>query len=235
MRIRISQFCARVGICSRGAAKRLIKKGHVLLNGTAVKSDIPVKSGLDPGCVSLLRAPGLGGISVMLHKPECYLSTYTQRTDLWAKSLLIPSNRSEEDLRGHLDPSRLRRLLCINPLDYSASGLSLFSEDISLFNRFNDCEECYDISFRDTLTESKLCVLRGEIYLDGELIPPLTVEVLGDYSARIRLHGGSRKLRRICMLAGLEIRSIKRIGLGNLCLGNLLCGRWLLLRGYQLT
>nr|BAN65440.1 hypothetical protein [Babesia bovis] len=140
----------------------------------------------------------------MLHKPECYLSTYTQRTDLWAKSLLIPSNRSEEDPRGHLDPSRLRRLLCINPLDYSASGLSLFSEDISLFNRFTDCEECYDISFRDILTESKLCVLRGEIYLDGELIPPLTVEVLGDYSARIRLHGGSRK---VCHIDCLQIPS----------------------------
>ncbi|GFE55068.1 pseudouridylate synthase [Babesia ovis] len=174
-------------------------------------------------------------VTVILHKPEGYLSTFTRRTELWAKALLVPGNRCETDTQNQLNPSRLRRLVPINPLEYSASGLALYSEETSLITRFADCEEEYHVVFRDPITQPKLYTLRSDIYIDGVEIPPLEVKQLSDYSAAISIRGASSKLRKACRLAGLDIRSIKRLRMGNVSLGDLMCGQWMLLRRYQLT
>ncbi|GBE60922.1 pseudouridylate synthase [Babesia ovata] len=251
MRLKLSSFCSKNGLCSKKEAKKLIQLGHLKLHGAVVREDTLVKESLSPNSISLAQRVQLAAankVTVLLHKPECYLSTYSRRTQLWSKSLLVPENRCENDVQNNLNPSQLRRLLPINPLEYSSSGLALFSEDSSLIKRFADCEECYHVVFRDALTEPKLFALRSEIYIDGEAIPPLKVDRLSDFSAHVTTQSASSKvrvrspvhspkvqLRKACRLAGLEIRSIKRIRMGNIQLGDLLCGRWMMLRKYQLT
>ncbi|CDR93898.1 hypothetical protein, conserved [Babesia bigemina] len=238
MRLKLSSFCAKNNICSKKEAKKLIQLGHLRLQGAVVREDTLVKESLSPACVSLpqrVQSIASNKVTVLLHKPECYLSTYSRRTQLWSKSLLVPENRCESDVQNNLNPSQLRRLLPINPLEYSTSGLALFSEDSSLIKRFADCEECYHVVFRDPFTEPKLFALTSEIYIDGVPIPQLKVDRVSDFSARVTTQSASSKLRKACRLAGLEIRSIKRIRLGNIHLGDLLCGRWMMLRKYQLT
>lgn len=117
-----------------------------------------------------------------------------RQTELWAKSLLTPENRCEDDVRNGVNPSQLRKLLPINPLEYAASGLALFSEDLSLSNRFNECEEEYYVVFRDVLTGPKLFVLQSDIHIGGIALPPLKVNQLSDYSANITIQGSSSKV-----------------------------------------
>ncbi|ORM41867.1 uncharacterized protein BXIN_0641 [Babesia sp. Xinjiang] len=227
MRVKISQFCARNGLCSRNEAKKLIQSGQLKLNGVVIRADSTVRGTLHPSSITFnarARFSEANKVSVMLHKPESYLSTFSRRTDVWSKSLLIPENRCENDIQNHLNPSKLRRLVPINPLEYGASGLTLFSEDVTLISRFSDCEEEYHVIFRDRLTEPKVYVLSCELHIDGVAIPRLKIAPLSDYSAQISIQGASSKLRKACRQAGLEIRSLKRLRLGQLELGDLLCG-----------
>ncbi|KAK1937666.1 hypothetical protein X943_003759 [Babesia divergens] len=238
MTLTLSTFCAQKGICSKKDAKKYIQLGYIQVNNKIVKEDFLVKNSLNIDAVKLLKRVQYvtaSKISILLHKPEGYISTFNRRTELWAKSLLTPENRCEDDVRNGVNPSQLRKLLPINPLEYAASGLALFSEDRSLSNRFNECEEEYYVVFRDVLTGPKLFVLRSDIHIGGIALPPLKVNQLSDYSANITIQGSSSKLRKACQLAGLDIRLLKRVRMANLQLGNLLCGQWIWLRRYHLT
>ncbi|GIX63581.1 pseudouridylate synthase [Babesia caballi] len=238
MRLKIAQFCAKNGICSKKDAKKFIELGQLKLKGKIVRYNTLVESTLSAECVTVpTRAQSVAAnkVSVILHKPESCLSTFSRRAELWAKSLLVPENRCDNDAKNRLNPSRLRRLVPINPLEYAASGLVLFSEDASLTSRFAECEETYHVAFKDPITEPKLFVLTGEVHIDGVAIPRLKVKQLSQHAAHVTIQGASGKLRKACRLAGLDVRSLKRIQMGNVQLGDLLYGRWMLMRRYQLT
>lgn len=89
--------------------------------------------------------------------------------------------------------------------------------------------------FTDSLTAAKLFALRAEVNIDGIALPPLKVSQLRDNVARIAIKGSSSKIRKACLLAGLEIKSLKRTRLETIELGSLPYGQWTLLRKYQLT
>lgn len=79
--------------------------------------------------------------------------------------------------------------------------------------------------------DGALPILRGRMELDGELLSPAQVECLkrhregGTLSVTIR-QGKNRQVRRMCALAGLEVKQLKRVREGSLCLGELPVGKW---------
>lgn len=238
MNLPLSTFCAHKGVCTKKDAKKFIQLGYITLNNRVVKEDVLVRCNLSLDRIKLTKRVqdiASNKISVLLHKPRGYLSTFTPKAELWSKTLLTPENRIEEEGKGRLNPSELRRLLPINPLEFNASGVALFSEDRSLVAKFKECEEEYRVIFEDTLTDPKLLALSSDIHIDGVALAPLKITKLSDNVADITIQGSSSKLRKACALAGLGIKSLKRIRMGCISLGNLLCGQWLLLKKYQLV
>ena len=77
-----------------------------------------------------------------------------------------------------------------------------------------------------------LPVLSGPMELDGVPLSPAKVGVLSrEGAARARLsvvihEGRNRQVRRMCALAGLEVKRLKRVREGDLTLGGLRPGEW---------
>ncbi|BAM39853.1 uncharacterized protein TOT_020000124 [Theileria orientalis strain Shintoku] len=237
MKCRLSQFCSINNICSKGDAKKFINLGMLKVNNSIVNTDILVPLEFKPENIKLLkRASDIQSskISVLLHKPPGYLSTYSKNSTNWSKNLLTRQNRSENDILNRLEPYKLNDLFALSPLEANSSGLLIFSQDKSLWAKFSYCEEEFDVVFKDALTDYKLSFLRGDIYLDGYSVGPLAIKDTHSNSLSISFRGSSQKLRRICLLAGLEIKSLARTRISNLKLGSLLPGEWRLLRSYEL-
>ncbi|UKJ90163.2 hypothetical protein MACJ_001094 [Theileria orientalis] len=188
------------------------------VNNSIVNTDIFVPFGFKPENIKLLkRASDIQSskISVLLHKPLGYLSTYSKNSTNWSKTLLTRQNRSENDIRNRLEPYKLTNLLALSPLEANSSGLLIFSQDKSLYTKFSDCEEEFNVVFKDRLTDYKLSFLRADIYLDGYSVGPLVIKDTHSNSLSISFRGSSQKLRRICLLAGLEIKSLVRTRISN--------------------
>ncbi|UKK02298.2 hypothetical protein MACK_001654 [Theileria orientalis] len=218
MKCRLSQFCSIHNICSRVDAKKFISLGMLKVNNSIVNTDILVPFGFKPENIKLFkRALDIQSskISVLLHKPLGYLSTYSKNCTNWSKNLLTRQNRSENDIQNRLEPYKINDFLPLSPLEANSSGLLIFSQDKTLYTKFSDCEEEFDVVFKDKLTDYKLSFLQGDIYLDGYSVGPLVIKDTYSNSLSISFRGSSQKLRRICLLAGLEIKSLVRTRISN--------------------
>lgn len=238
MCFRVSTFCAKNSLCSKSDAKQYIKLGMLKIKNKVIKRDILLSNDFDPNNIELLkRAADIQNskISLLLHKPEGYSSTYIRQSDKWSKNLLIPENRSDEDIKNALQPSKLKNLVPIIPLETSASGILIYSQNKHLTALLSGTDEEYYVIFKDVLTEDKLFVLNDDIYLDGVLVSPFVIKTINTYSALILIRGSSHKLRRVCLLAGLEIKKLKRIRISNIKLGSLPLGKWKLIRNYEIS
>ncbi|AFZ79019.1 hypothetical protein BEWA_018640 [Theileria equi strain WA] len=238
MHFRISTFCAKNNLCSKSDAKKYIKHGMLKVNDKIIDKDILLPSDFNSNRIEFIKRVidiQNNKISLLLHKPEGYSSIYTNQSHKWSKNLLIPENRSDEDVKSNFQPSKLKNLIPIIPLETSVSGLLIYSQNKSLTSLLSDVDEEYHVIFRDILTDKKLFVLNDEIYLDGVLISPFTVKPISNHSAFISLKGSSNKLRRACLLAGLEVKTLKRVRISNVKLGLLLPGKWKLIRNYEIS
>uniref|UniRef100_A0A3B0MQ33 Uncharacterized protein n=1 Tax=Theileria annulata TaxID=5874 RepID=A0A3B0MQ33_THEAN len=218
--------------------KKFINFGIFRLNKYSLKSETQKSKSFEPKNLNLSKKDtdtNTAKISVLLHKPYGYMSTYSKNSQKWSKNLLIKENRSDNDIQTGLEPCKLNKIVPISPLEVKCSGLLIYSQDKSLFNKFSDCEEEFYVVFKDKVTDYKLRFLTGEIFLDGCSVGDVLVKDHSEKSASINFKGSSVKLRKICLLAGLEIKTLKRTRISNIKLGSLSPGEWRLIRPYELT
>ena len=70
--------------------------------------------------------------------------------------------------------------------------------------------------------------LRFGLKLDGEPLKRAEVNRSGDRAISLVLREGkNRQIRRMCELVGLEVTSLKRVRIGNIQLGSLPVGQWM--------
>jgi pseudouridine synthase len=91
-------------------------------------------------------------------------------------------------------------------------------------------EKEYQVTVEGTL-ETALPILTGPLELDGELLAPAQVKVLrqtpeGGILSVVIHQGKNRQVRRMCDLAGLHVKRLKRVREGTLVLGDLAPGKW---------
>lgn len=228
MEERLQKLFSEAGICSRRKAEEYISAGRVKVNG--LMATLGSKADLERDEVTLdgkSIAQREEKIWLMLHKPRGYVTTLSDEK----------SRRTVWELVRDCG----FRVWPVGRLDLDSEGLLLFTNDGEGTNRLlhpsHQVEKEYLVTVWGDLQKA-LPILRGRLKLDGELLAPARVECLqreekgGVLSVTIH-QGKNRQVRRMCALAGLEVKRLKRIREGDLLLGDLPAGKWRWLTGEE--
>ncbi len=218
---RLQKILSARGVCSRRQAESMIEAGRVTCNGVVCKLGDSADDEKDLILVDGKPLPSTGKqVYIMLHKPRGFVTTL-------------------KDEKGRKDVSQLVadcgvRVYPVGRLDMDSEGLLLFTNDGGWANKLMHPSHEVDKVYRVTVTgctAEGLEKLKKPVELDGYRIKPPVVRVLEQFGNKtcleVTIHEGrNRQVRRMCAMAGMEVRRLVRVQEGALQLGDLSCGSW---------
>lgn len=222
-KIRIQKYFSDCGVASRRAAEAAILSGEVTVNGRVAE----LGDKIDPERDVVLylgkpvRARTKEYTYLMLNKPRGYLTSVTD-----------PRGRKcVTDLLSGVHV----RVYPVGRLDLISEGLLLFTDDGDLANKLthprHSVPKSYRVKVAGEVTDEQMKILRSPIELDGKPILPVDVTVhhTDETGTVLRMdlyEGRNRQIRRMCEAAGLTVKRLNRVSIGNLKLNGLAVGRW---------
>ena len=217
MEERLQKILSSRGIASRRKAEELIENGHVSVNG--VRASLGDKADPDRDVIKVkgARLPGRGDlVYIMLNKPRGYI---TSMSDEKGRPTVV-------ELTADLG----ERVYPVGRLDWDSEGLLLLTNDGDFANTIahpsNNKVKTYVVTVEGNV-EKALDKLRSPMVIDGYKIKPAKVDVLGENRLSIKIHEGrNRQVRKMCDLVKHPVATLKRVGTGELELGNLPKGKY---------
>ena len=222
MEERLQKILSAAGLASRRRAEEYLTAGRVTVNGrTAGLGEKADPQRDDIRLDGRPVRPVSAHTYLMLYKPRGYVTTLA-------------------DERGRRTVAQLvsgcgARVWPVGRLDLDSEGLLLMTDDGAFTQRLihpsHQVEKEYLVTVEGDVDRA-LPVLSGPMELDGVPLSPARIGVLSREGAdRARLsvvihEGRNRQVRRMCALAGLEVRRLKRVREGRLTLGRLRPGEW---------
>ncbi len=218
---RLQKLLSQAGVCSRRKAEEYLAAGRVTVNGVPAK--VGDRADPDRDTVALdgkALAQSREQVWLMLNKPRGYVST-------------LSDERGRKTAAG-LVADCGARVWPVGRLDLDSEGLLLFTNDGEgthwLLHPSHQVEKEYRVTVGGEIDRA-LPVLTGPLELDGTPLAPARVEVLrrspGGGELSVVIHQGkNRQVRRMCALAGLEVKRLRRVREGSLSLGTLPRGKW---------
>jgi len=223
-RERVSKLMAQRGLCSRREAEQYMAEGRVRVDGELI-TEQGTKVSIDSKII--LDKKGLQKVTIALNKPLGIISNLPQKNYREAKELITPSNRFDQG-----DPIDPESLHVVGRLDINSKGLLLFSSDGRVAKKIigpdSEVEKEYIVRFHTKVPEKSINQLRFGLRLDGKALKRAEVKRVDERALSIVLkEGRNRQIRRMCELVGLQISSLKRVRIGNIQLGTLPLGQWM--------
>ena len=222
-KIRIQKYFSDSGLMSRRAAEAAISAGEVSVNGrTAALGDK-----IDPERDTVLyqgkpvRARRKDYTYLMLNKPRGYLST-------------VSDPRGRKCVTDLLSGIHVR-VYPVGRLDLVSEGMLLLTDDGDLANKLthprHSVPKSYRVKVAGEVSDEQLAILRSPLELDGKPILPVDVKVhrideTGTVLKMDLFEGRNRQIRRMCEAAGLSVKRLNRVSIGELKLNGLAVGRW---------
>ena len=222
-KIRLQKFIADAGVMSRRAAEAEIEAGSISVNGHPAfigmkidpKEDTVVYKG------RRIRYERRRHIYIMMNKPRGYLcSTSDDR-----------GRKCVTDLLDGVDS----RVYPVGRLDMISEGMLLLTDDGELKNRLthpsHSIGKVYRVKVAGSVSEAQLEILSSPLEIDGYKIKPVDV-IIGneDESGTVLkmtlFEGRNRQIRKMCEQAGLEVKRLSRVSIGDLKLDGLPVGKW---------
>ena len=221
------------GLASRREAEEWIRAGRVTVNGQTAQLGMRADPERDTICVDGValegEAPG-ERTYLMLHKPRGYVTTLSDEKGRRTVAQLVSGVG--------------RRVWPVGRLDLDSEGLLIMTDDGDLTYRLthpgHEVEKEYLVWVAGDV-ERGLPILSGPLSLDGERLSPAVIRrgrTTGQVTClSVTIHQGkNRQVRRMCALAGLEVRRLKRIREGALRLDRTLPpGGWRPLTGAEVA
>lgn len=222
MKERIQKVLAQAGVCSRRAAEELIRQGRVTIDGRKAGLGDQADANRQKIAVDgkLVDAPEKK-VYLMLNKPRGYVST-------------------ARDERGRKTVTDLvrdcgARVYPVGRLDYDSEGLLLMTNDgaltLKLTHPRHEIGKTYHVTVRGDL--NRVPELSLPMKIDGVKVTAADVHLVfqqDDHTARISMtinEGRNRQIRKMCEQAGLDVRRLKRVAVGELGLDRKLApGKW---------
>ncbi len=222
MEERIQKILSAAGLASRRRAEEYLTAGRVTVNGrTAALGEKADPQRDDIRLDGKPVRPAGAHTYLMLYKPRGYVTTLS-------------------DERGRRTVAQLvsgcgARVWPVGRLDLDSEGLLLMTDAGNFTQRLihpsHQVEKEYLVTVEGDVDRA-IPVLSGPMELDGIPLAPARIGVLSREGAdRARLsvvihEGRNRQVRRMCALAGLEVKRLKRVREGGLALGRLRPGEW---------
>lgn len=218
--LRLNHYLSLCGSWSRREADRLIGEGRVFVDGERAQPGLRVQEG------SLVLVDGRKAVPVpeadrviyVLYKPVGYVCTTDRR---WGDRLI-------GDLMPEAD-----RLFPMGRLDKDSEGLLLMTNRGELADQVmrarNRHEKEYVVRVGRKITGQFLEQMEKGVWLEELKVRtrPCRVRQVDGYTFQITLTQGlNRQIRRMCLACGYHVRSLKRLRIMNILLGDLKAGEY---------
>ena len=222
-KIRLQKFMADAGLMSRRAAEAEIEAGSVSVNGHVAFVGMKIDPRAD---VVVYRGRRINyerrsHTYIMMNKPRGYLSSTSDDR----------GRKCVTDLLEGIDA----RVYPVGRLDMISEGMLLLTDDGELKNRLthpsHTIGKVYRVKVGGKVSPEQLEILSSPLIIDGYKIKPVDVVISGEDESGTVLkmtlfEGRNRQIRKMCEQAGLEVKRLSRVSIGNLKLDGLPVGKW---------
>ena len=219
--MRLQRYLAICGIGSRRKCEEFIKEGRVKIDGKVIK-ELGIK--IEPEKNIILfdnkTVKPEEKIWLILNKPPMY----------------ICSSNDPENRPSYLDliPQNFGRLQTVDRLEYMSEGLLLVTNDGELSYKITHpkygIKKIYEIETLKEFTNKKIKLLKKGIRSNNETLKIVDIKQqfnLKDPCYIITLGEGTYKhIRRMMKEINMSIKSLKRISIGPIEIGNLKKGQY---------
>ena len=229
-KVRLQKFMADAGLMSRRAAEEEIAAGRVSVNGHPAEIGTQVDPAADlvtyKGKKVLLSKRE--HVYIMMNKPRGYLCT-------------TEDDRGRKCVTDLLDGVSAR-VYPVGRLDLISEGLLLLTDDGDLKNRLThpsySLPKIYRVKVSGEVSDEQLSLLGSALVIDGYKIRPVDVvrgesDESGTVLKMTLKEGRNRQIRKMCEQAGLTVKRLSRISIGNLKLDGLPVGKWRYLETHE--
>ena len=222
-KIRLQKFIADAGLMSRRAAEDEIERGNICVNGHVATLGTKVDPREDHITYKgkKVKYEKHEYTYIMLNKPRGYLSSTTD-------------DRGRKGVTDLLDDVSAR-VYPVGRLDMISEGMILLTDDGELKNRLthpsHTIPKIYRVKVAEAVTESQYQILTSALEIDGYKIKPVDVVIgtsdeTGTVMKMTLFEGRNRQIRKMCEAAGLTVKRLSRVSIGNLKLDGLPVGKW---------
>ena len=212
---RLNKAISETGYCSRREADRLIEQGKVKVNDTIAGLGVQVSENDQIFVEGKLISNNVKLIYLAFNKPVGITST----TDTTIKSNIIDFINFPE------------RIFPVGRLDKPSEGLIFMTNDGDIVNKIlrskNNHEKEYVVTVNKKITPDFIEKMGGGVPVLDTITKKCTVTKLNDFAFNIILTQGlNRQIRRMCDYLGYEVKTLKRVRIMNVKLGNLKSGKY---------
>ena len=215
--LRLNKYMADSGFCSRREADRLIALGVVTIDGRVgvlgdiVLDDMEVLAAGEP----LVPKSPEEKIYIALHKPVGIVCTADEREPLNVVTYL-----------GHPE-----RVYPVGRLDKDSSGLLLLTNHGEIVNQILRAgqrhEKEYVVTVNKPVTPAFLRTMASGVAILDRVTMPCKIRQVSKFTFRITLvQGLNRQIRRMCEALSYQVRTLQRVRIMNIHLGELGPGQW---------
>ena len=214
--MRLNKYIADAGVCSRRKADEMIKEGRVTVN----KKEASLGMDISPDDVVRVDGERIRINTVyeyyMLNKPKRVICS---NEDRFGRRLAIDYIKSK------------KRLFTYGRLDYMTEGLIIISNDGEVYNHVmhprKKLYKSYIAKLSREVEEKDIEAWKHGVVIDGKRTAPAKVKKLDKKEVRIAIfEGRNRQIRKMLETLGYEIKSLKRVKVGELSLGTLEVGHY---------
>lgn len=221
--VRLNKYLSEMGICSRREADRLVEAGKVLVDGKTAVLGMKVRADQTVICNGKTvggrdadgkRLKKIKPVLLVVNKPRGIVCTTSDKDR--APNIV--------DLLDY--PTRIYP---VGRLDKDSEGLILMTNQGDLVNKImragNAHEKEYVVTVDKPLTMEFLKSMEEGVPILDTVTRPCVIKATGKRDFTIILTQGlNRQIRRMCEHLGYQVRTLKRVRVMNIRLGNLKVG-----------
>ena len=212
---RLNKAISETGYCSRREADKLIEQGKVKVNGKTPELGTKVKPTDEISVNGQVISKQVDNIYLAFNKPvgiTCTTETH------------IPDN-----IISYINYPE--RIFPIGRLDKPSEGLIFLTNDGDIVNKIlrakNNHEKEYIVSVNKPITDEFINKMGNGVPILDTVTAKCKVKKINDTTFNIVLTQGlNRQIRRMCTYLGYEVKTLKRIRIMNIELGNLKLGEY---------
>lgn len=205
--IRLDKALTHMGLATRSEVKKLVRKGHIEINGMPAESaDMKISEDDE------IRIDGVPyfyreHVYLMLNKPEGVIS----------------ATEGAETTVIDLIDTPVRGLFPVGRLDKDTTGLLLLTDDGDLAHRLlspkHHVDKEYEVELKLPVSEEDIALIGKGIKDSEDQFLPAEYHPITETKGRIILQEGRyHEVKRIFAALGNEVMSLKRIRMKNLVL-----------------